>query len=163
MDGNSRRREVTIAWVLLGFSALYLVGSLRLEIGTTRNPGPGFFPIVMGVLLTVCTGIYGIRVIRKRTEGEKPAPAAGGKNYRALAAIIGSGIFYPLILGTLKFVVSTFVVTFIMLYLMKSQRPVSCLLLALAMALASFMIFSRILGVGLPMGPIEIFLFNLGG
>jgi hypothetical protein len=60
-------------------------------------------------------------------------------------------------------VVSTFVVTFMMLYLMKSRRPFRCLLLALAMALASFMIFSRLLGVGLPMGPIEIFLFNLGG
>ena len=163
MDGNGWRKETIIALALLGFSVLYLVSSFRLEIGNPRNPGPGFFPIVMGSLLTVCTGIYLMRVMRKRVQGEKRTPPAAGKNYRALAAIIGSGIFYPLILGTLKFLVSTFVVTFVMLYLMKPQRLLSSILLALAMAVASFMIFSRLLGVGLPMGPIEIFLFNIGG
>ena len=163
MDGNGRREERIIALALFGFSALYLVSSLRLAVGNPRNPGPGFFPIVMGVLLTVCTGIYGIQVIRKRTQGEKPAPEGAGKNYRALAAIIGSGIFYPLILGTLKFLVSTFLATFIMLYLLKPQRLLSSIFLALAMAIAAFMTFSRLLGVGLPMGPIEIFLFNIGG
>lgn len=163
MEGNGRRKETIVALALLGFSALYLVSSFRLEIGNPRNPGPGFFPIVMGALLAVCTGIYVMRVIRKRTQGEKSGPPPAGKNYRALAAIIGSGIFYPLILGTLKFLVSTFVVTFIMLYMMKPQRFFSSIFLALAMAIASFMIFSRLLGVGLPMGPIEIFLFNIGG
>jgi len=162
MDGNGRRRETIIALALLGFSVLYLVSSFRLEIGNPRNPGPGFFPIVTGVLLTLCTGIYVMRIIRKRTRGEKSVPPAAGKNYRALAAIIGSGIFYPLILGTLKFLVSTFVVTFIMLYMMNPRRLFSSILLALAMAIASFMIFSRLLGVGLPMGPIEIFFFNIG-
>ena len=163
MDGNGRPKETIIALALLGFSALYLVSSLQLEIGNPRNPGPGFFPIVMGVLLTVCTGIYGIRVIRKRTQGEESAPPVAGKNYRAIAAIIASGIAYPLILGTLKFVVSTFAVTFVMLYILKPQKLFSAFFLALAMAVVSFMIFARLLGVGLPMGPLEIFLFQIGG
>ena len=163
MDGNGRRKETIIALALLGFSVLYLVSSFTLEIGNLRNPGPGFFPIAMGALLTVCTGIYVMRVLRRRTQREARTPPAAGKNYRALAAIIGSGISYPLILGTLKFLVSTFLVTFVMLYLMKPRRLYASILLALAMAIASFMIFSRLLGVGLPMGPIEIFFFNIGG
>jgi len=163
MDRNSRRKETIIAMVLLGFSALYLVSSFRLEIGNPRNPGPGFFPIVIGVLLTVCAGTYVLRVIRKRARGEKATPSAEGRNYRGIAAIIASGISYPLILGTFKFLLSTFVVTFLMLYLLKPKKLLSSILLALALALASFLIFCRFLGVGLPMGPIEIFLFHVGG
>lgn len=163
MDGNIRRKEVTIAWVLLGFSVLYLVSSLRLEFGTARNPGPGFLPAVIGCLLTLCTARYLIRVIRKSAAEGKSAPAGTRKNYRAITAIVASGILYPLILGTLKFLFTTFLVTFLMLYLLKPGKALFSVLLALAMAIISFVVFSRFLGVGLPMGPLEILLFNIGG
>lgn len=163
MDGNTRRNEVTIAWVLLGFSVLYLISSLRLELGTARNPGPGFLPALIGCFLTLCTALYLVRVIRKRAAEGKGAPPATRKNYRAITAIIVSGILYPLILETLKFLFSTFLVTFLMLYLLKPGKALFSALLALAMAIVSFLVFSRFLGVGLPMGPLEIFLFNIGG
>jgi len=163
MDGNGRRKETIIALALLGFSALYLVSSFRMEIGSPRNPGPGFFPTVIGLLLTVCTGIYVMRVLRKSAAEGRSAPSVAGRNYRAIAAIIASGILYPLILGTLKFLVSTFLVTCVMLYVLKPRKIFSSIFLALAMAIVSFMIFSRLLGVGLPMGPLEILLFNIGG
>ena len=162
MDGNGRPNEKMVAAVLAGFSVLYFVSSFRLEIGNPRNPGPGFFPMAVGFFLTVCTGIYLVRVLQKKRPREKAAPAGGAKNYRAIAAIIAAGIAYPLILGTLKFLVSTFSVTFFMLYLLKPGKPLFSLFLALAMAIVYFLTFSRLLGVGLPMGPLEIFLFNIG-
>jgi putative tricarboxylic transport membrane protein len=163
MDGKGGRKETIIAFSLLGFSALYFVSSFRLEIGNMRNPGPGFLPIVIGFFLTVCTAIYLMRVIRKSAGERKSTAPAAGKNYRAISAIIASGILYPLILGTCKFLISTFGVTFLMLYLLKPRKLVSSFFLALAMAIVSFLTFSRLLGVGLPMGPIEVFFFNIGG
>lgn len=163
MDGNGRRKEKIIAVVLVGFSVLYLVSSFRLAIGNPRNPGPGFFPIVIGGILTVCTVVYLTRVIRRGMPREEATTSAARKNYRAIAVIVASGIVYPLILGTLKFLVSTFAVTFCMLYILKPQRLFSSIFLALAMVIASFIVFSRLLGVGLPMGPLEVFLFHIGG
>lgn len=165
MDGNDHRNEKIIAGVLVGFSVLYLVSSFGLEIGNLRNPGPGFIPVWIGFFLALCTGVYLFRVIRKKPPREKVVDAAAGerKNYRAIAGIIACGIVYPLILETAKFLVSTFAVTFSMLYLLKPRRPLFSLFLALAMAVVSFVVFSRLLGVGLPMGPIEIFMFHLGG
>jgi len=163
MDGNGRRKEKIIAVVLVGFSVLYLVSSFRLEIGNPRNPGPGFFPIAIGGILTVCTVIHLARALRKGRPREKAAPSVGRKNYRAIAVIVASGIVYPLILGTLKFLVSTFAVTFCMLYILKPERLFSWIFLALVMVIASFIVFSRLLGVGLPMGPLEVFLFHIGG
>jgi putative tricarboxylic transport membrane protein len=163
MEGNVRNEKITAA-VLVGFSVLYFVSSLRLEIGNLRNPGPGFFPIVIGFFLMVCTGIYLARVIRRKTPPREEAPAAvERKHYRAIASIIACGIAYPLILDTLKFLVSTFAVTFFMLYVLKPRKPLFSFFLALSMTIVSFMAFSRLLGVGLPMGPLEIFLFHIGG
>lgn len=162
MDENGRPNEKIIAAVLFGFSVLYLLSSFRLEIGNPRNPGPGFFPMAIGVFLATCTGIYLARVIRKKAPRGEGAPPIRRKNYRAIAAIIAAGIAYPLILGTLKFLVSTFAVTFFMLYVLKPQKPFFSFFLAFAMAVVSFLVFSRLLGVGLPMGPLEIFLFHIG-
>ena len=165
MDGNGQRNEKIIAGILVGFSVLYLVSSFRLEIGNLRNPGPGFIAVWIGFFLTLSTGVYLFRVIRKNPPREKVADAVDGKrkNYRAIAGIIACGIVYPLILETLKFLVSTFAVTFFMLYLLKPQKLLFSIFLALAMVIVSFMTFSRLLGVGLPMGPLEIFLFHIGG
>jgi putative tricarboxylic transport membrane protein len=163
MDGNGHRKEKIIAVVLVGFSVLYFVSSFHLETGSSRNPGPGFFPIVIGFLLTVCTGVYMALVLRRGTPSEKAGPSAERKNYRAIAVILACGIVYPLILETLKFLVSTFAVTFLMLYILKPQKLFSSIFLALAMAIGSFIVFSRLLGVGLPMGPLEVLLFHIGG
>ncbi len=163
MDGNSRRKEKIIAVILVGFSILYLVSSFRLKIGNARNAGPGFFPIAIGLCLTVCTVVHLTRVLRRGMPREEAASSVARKNYRAIAVIVASGIVYPLILGTLKFLVSTFAVTFCMLYILKPQRLFSSIFLALVMVIASFIVFSRLLGVGLPMGPLEVFLFHIGG
>jgi hypothetical protein len=163
VEGKIRKEEITAA-VLVGFSVLYFVSSLRLEIGTLRNPGPGFFPIAVGFFLTLCTGVYLARVIRRKTPtGEKAPATVERKDYRAIASIIACGVAYPLILDTLKFLVSTFAVTFFMLYVLKPKKPLFSLVLALLMAIVSFMTFSRLLGVGLPMGPLEILMFHIGG
>jgi uncharacterized membrane protein YidH (DUF202 family) len=163
MDGNGPRKTKIIGVILFGFSIVYLVSSLRIDVGTPRNPGPGFFPIAIGFLLTAFTGVYLALVIRKRTPRDKAAHSVEDKNYRAIAVIIAAGIVYPLILGTLKFLVSTFAATFLMLYILKPQKLFNSIFLALAMAIVSFMVFSRLLGVGLPMGPLEVLMFNIGG
>ncbi|MEW6265271.1 MAG: tripartite tricarboxylate transporter TctB family protein [Thermodesulfobacteriota bacterium] len=163
MTGNGRRKEKITAVVLAGFSILYFISCFRLELGNPSNPGPGFFPLVIGFLLTVCAGAYLARVFRGKTLPEKAVASVEVKNYRAIAVIVASGIVYPLLLGTLKFVIATFVVTFFMLYILKPRKLLSSIFLALALAIVAFLTFARLLGVGLPMGPLEIFLFHIGG
>jgi multisubunit Na+/H+ antiporter MnhB subunit len=77
--------------------------------------------------------------------------------------MLGCTVVYPFILELMKFVISTSVVAFFMLFIMKPQRPLFSLCLALAMAVGSFLIFSRFLGVALPSGFLEELLFRIGG
>jgi len=165
MEEKSRRNQKITSLALFGFSLFYLVNSFGLKLGIPRNPGPGLIPMGIGILLVILTTVYLIRVFGKRPPREKTGEetAEAGRNYRGIYGILGCTIVYPLILETLKFLVSTFAVAFAMLFLLKPQRPVWAFILALVLAIGSFVVFSRLLGVALPGGFLETLLFRIGG
>jgi hypothetical protein len=161
---NSRYQKIT-AFILFGFSLLYFFSSLRLKLGTLKYPGPGLIPVGIGGLLLLCTGIYLARVLRVKPPGGKKREEGprGEKNYLAIFGILGCTLAYPFLLEYGKFVVSTFAVAYLMLVLLKPSRSLFSFFLALAMAVGSFLVFSRFLGVALPSGFLEDFLFRIGG
>ncbi len=165
MEGKSRVNEKITAAILLVFSLLYFFKGWSLQVGVPKNPGPGFIPIIIGILLVSCTGFYMVRVFRKgglERKGEK-RPEEEGKNYAAILGITACAILFPLILETLKFLTTTFVVSFFMFLVLRPKKWAFALFLAAGMSVSSFLIFSRLLGVALPMGFLETFFFRLGG
>jgi len=165
MEGRSRVNEKITAAILLVFSLLYFFKGLNLQVGVPKNPGPGFIPVIIGILLVSCTGFYMVRVFRKgglEGKGEKTSEGEK-KNYAAILGITACAILFPLILETLKFLMTTFVVSFFMFVVLKPKKRAFALFLAAGMSLSSFLIFARLLGVGLPMGFLETFFFRLGG
>jgi hypothetical protein len=165
MEGKNRRYEKITAFILFGFSLFYFLGSLRMQMGTTRNPGPGFIPLITGSLLLFCTAAYLIRVLRPKPGAvkEEKAVPRGEKNYPAIFGILGCTLAYPFLLEYAKFIVSTFAVAYVMLVLLKPSRSFWSFFLALGLAVGSFLIFSLLLGVALPSGFLEELLFRIGG
>jgi putative tricarboxylic transport membrane protein len=165
MEGKSQVGQKITAAILLVFSLLYFLKGLGLQMGTPRNPGPGFIPVIIGILLVASTGFYWVRVFHPKGLGgeEKRTPEGERKNYAAILGITGCAVLFPLLLETLKFLVTTFAVSFLMLSLLKPKKWAFAFFLAAGMSVSSFLIFSRLLGVALPMGFLEIFLFHLGG
>jgi hypothetical protein len=136
------RQRTLAAAALLGFAVVYFQSALRLDRGTSSNPGPGLVPAAIGGLLLACTAIHLIGVLRSRSgevEGAASIPPAAG-NRRAVVGILA----------------------FVMLVLLNPRRPAFSLGLAVGMAVASFVIFSRLLGVALPGGPVEHLLLRIG-
>lgn len=158
------RNSKPTALLLFGFSLLYFLSSLRLKLGTFKNPGPGLIPVGIGLLLLLCTGIYLARVLRGNPAGEEgQAPRRQGqKNYLAIFGILSCTLAYPFLLEYGKFIVSTFAVAYVMLVLLKPSRTLFSFFLALGMAVGSFLIFSFLLGVALPSGFLEDLLFRIG-
>ena len=119
--------------------------------------------MVRGILLLASTGLHLLRVYRGRPLGkptvESPEEA---KNYWAIAGILLCTAAYPLILETVKFIASTFIVGFAMLLLWKPRNYLSSFLFSLGMAVGCFFLFSRFFGVALPSGFIESLLFRIG-
>jgi len=165
MEGSYRAGEKITAAILLVFSLLYFFKGWGLQMGVPKNPGPGFIPFIIGALMVLCTGFHLVRVFRKggpAGKGEGTSPGEK-KNYAAILGITACAILFPLVLETLKFMTTTFFVSFFMFLVLKPKKRVFALLLAAGMSLSSFLVFSRLLGVALPMGFLESFFFRLGG
>ena len=165
MEERSRVNEKITAAILLVFSLLYFFKGLSLQVGVPKNPGPGFIPFIIGVLLVLCTGFHLVRVFRKgdlEGKGEKTSEGEK-KNYAAILGITACAVLFPLVLETLKFLMTTLVVSFFMFLTLKPKKRAFAFLLAAGMSVSSFLIFSRLLGVALPMGFLETFFFRLGG
>jgi hypothetical protein len=119
---------------------------------------------VIGVLLLVFTAVYGYQTFRSggateetgKPEERRPA------NYLASLGIAAGVVAYPFLLRNLKFLTATFLVVFAMLLLLKYKKAFFSLLISLAVTAIAFLIFSRLLGVVLPGGPLEQIVLSLG-
>lgn len=141
--------------VALGFAVLGLWvcwRSIDLQYYTPVGPGPGFFPMWLGGVLTLLSlGIFGAslagiqppfpeRVIPRR------APAL------SMATSFGSIAFFALFVERAGFVPVMFCMLLVLM-LVNRVRPVTALLVALAGSLGIAFVFVRWLGVFLPSAP----------
>jgi putative tricarboxylic transport membrane protein len=148
---------------LFAFALFYFLSALPLRMGTPGTPGPGLVPAFIGGLLLVCTTAHLAGTLRRPPPRPAPDPALPARGNRgAIAGIVASTVVYPLILEPLKFLVATAAVAFVMLVVLRPGRLVFSLVLAVGMAVVAFVVFSRLLGVALPSGPLEHLLFQLG-
>jgi hypothetical protein len=130
-------------------------------MGTLKNMGPGFFPLVIGSLLLVCTTTHLILLFREKplnVEINKTTPVKD-KNFMAIIGLLVCTTAYPLMLEPLNFIISTLIIGFAMLILLKPRSVIFSFFLSLGMAVGCFLIFTRLFGVALPSGPVEELLF----
>jgi putative tricarboxylic transport membrane protein len=150
--------------VLFVLSVVYLYGGTRLKMGTMKNPGPGFVPSLLGLLLFATTGLYLINALRGRGSNQgipDDVPPPRGR-YGVVFGILGAVLIYPVLLTHLQFVLSTFIVLFAMLVLLRYRSPLFSGVVALLLSVVSFVVFARLLGVGLPIGILEEMIFRVG-
>lgn len=150
----SSRKEKIIACALASFSLVYLLGCLNTSVGRIGNPGAGLIPRLIAVCLIIFTGLNAFRTFRRRHAVAPPQEALTANN----SAVIGIAIavlLFPLLLHTLKVIVTTFVSCFAMLRLMHYKTVVKCLFISLAVSASVYIFFALILGVTLPSGTIE--------
>lgn len=159
------KRKRIISLVLLIFSAFYSTNSLRLKWGNMKNPGPGLFPIAIGFFLLLCTGLYFFKLLRSSKEEaieshNFPSEIVKTTNYFKVYGTLACTLVYPFILELLKFISATTLVTFFLLFVLKPQKILFTFFLAFFMSVFSFWVFAILLGVSLPFGLLEEFLFQ---
>jgi hypothetical protein len=102
-------------------------------------------------------------VFTKKAGTSEPTEGALAVNLRAWVGIAVCVFAYPALLMTLDFVVSTFVTVFAMLLVLRFKTWPVCLVVSLFTAIACFVVFAILLGVALPSGFIEGYLYRLRG
>lgn len=152
-------KERIVAAVLLLYSLVYFLGSLRLAWGSLDNPGCGVVPGIVGLLLLVFACVNGYRVLLKPGAPEEERSGLGA--YRGPLGLLVCVLAYPLLLGSLNFLAATFLILFVMLLALGYRRALGSSLISVGVTLATYLIFTKVLGVVFPSGPIEHFVYSL--
>jgi len=138
--------EIGVGICFLGIGIGFTIGAIRLQIGKPTEPQPGFFPFLGGVILIVLSAIFLFRAQLGRT-GET---RAFGK-LRSPSIVVLGLILYVAGLEPLGYIVATALLSAAVLRVLETKFrvlfPVSLLL-----AVGSYILFDRLLGVTLPGG-----------
>jgi hypothetical protein len=136
----------SLFWLAVGI--FFAVGGILLKLGTLRSPGPGFLPLMMALLLIA----FSLFVFAKGLID--PAKALKGGQWRKQAVLVVSVFLYGLLLGFAGFLLSTFVLMFVVFGLFfegKGRWPKTLFCAALT-ALIGWLVFSVALKVPFPRG-----------
>lgn len=128
--------------VLLGIVAVYVAGLFDLRIGSISRPGPGYFPL----MLTIMLFIFGVAILVGgfRTKGEP----VGAVPWRALILITFAVIFFGATVKGLGFIPSLTLTVVITCLASEKWTWLSALTTAAILVVFSWFVF--IWGLGLP-------------
>lgn len=121
--------------------------SEKLSLGVPRAPGPGFFPFCLGLLLIGIALIILGQGVRQRP-GVRETGLSRGRVILALATIF----VYPFVLDPLGYLLSTFVLMFLLLRMMVKKAWWFVPAVACFISLVSYVVFKVLLKVLLPGG-----------
>jgi putative tricarboxylic transport membrane protein len=130
--------------LLLGLGVC--VEASRLGFGSVRAPQPGFFPWLGGLLLIGLSGSLLARAVR----GASAARRQG--NWRHPALLVAVLAAYVPLLEPVGYPLTTAALCVVVLRILKTRRWSVTLGVSLVLALGTYLLFRRGLGVELPPG-----------
>ncbi len=138
--GNTKDLTAGLIFVVVGLA----FGSMALgmELGSARRMGPGYFPLVLAVVLVVLGAIIVLQGMRR------PAEAIGEVPWRGLLLIVVTPILFGLTLRGIGLIPAVFGVVVISAAASRLARLVPTILLGVALSLFCALVFIE--GLNLP-------------
>lgn len=150
MPEKRSRQDVFAGVIFIVIAAIFAIEGARYEFGTPVKMGPGFFPVVLAILLAVL-GIV-ILVIGLRNP---PEPVDGDVPWRSIVLICASLAVFAAGARSLGLVPVVLICTFMTALASRQNTIQSAAVMAAVMAALCFLIFKIGLAVTVPtFGPL---------
>ncbi|HUR52335.1 MAG TPA: tripartite tricarboxylate transporter TctB family protein [Mycobacteriales bacterium] len=153
------KSELGLATMLLALGAFVLVETSRIEVPANANSiGPRFFPTLVGCLLCLVGAWLVVDVLRGghgAMEAAEDIDLSRSSDWRTLALLSGVFLGHAALLQTLGFAVAGSLLFFGVGATLGSRRWARDIAVSVVLATAVYVLFGRLLGVGLPAGLLE--------
>ncbi len=149
---NRYDRKSSLVW--LGFSLLVIGGSLSYTPGTWSRPGPGFLPLLCGLVMAILS----LGILVQATWGVKKGAAREGgppfltSRWPKIGAALSILLGYGLLLEPLGYLAVTFVFLLLALKVVEPNRWRTALIETVLATGFSYTLFEVLLKVQLPKG-----------
>lgn len=147
------RNEISGAIAIFLFGMLTLFFSLRMPVGTFRAAGSGMFPLCLGILLMLLSGIHLIKIFfqGKQPAEKKPQSEIPG-SAKQVILFIGAIALATLLFNPLGFPLMSFLLMLALLRVLGMKRWSHTVSISILAAAASYFLFVQWLQIPLPKG-----------
>jgi Tripartite tricarboxylate transporter TctB family len=135
----------------------FAVGALNYSFGSSARPGPGYFPLGLGILLAFLGALILFEALTIETEDGEPI---GDIAWKPLVIILGAVAMFGFVLPRLGLVISLPLLILVSAYASDEHTWLGSLLNAVIITTLSWLVFVKGLGLTLPVWPT---IFALGG
>jgi uncharacterized membrane protein len=137
-----------------GLALLVLAGLVAWEIrvlplGTLRNPGPGYYPLALAILV----GALGL-LVAWRGAAAVTLRQIEWPELRHAVLILASGVFAALALERLGYRLTILILVLFLLGVVERRKPLAVALVAAVLSFGTHYLFDTLLRVPLPAGVI---------
>lgn len=140
-----------LLFVITGVGFAY--ASTNYDFGTSSNPGPGYFPFGLGVLLALLGSLVLFKAMSIETrDGER----IGSIGWRPLLVVVGAIVLFALTLPRLGLPLAVAMTALLATRASSESRWGESLLLALVLAAFCSAVFIGALKLNLPLWPIPL-------
>jgi putative tricarboxylic transport membrane protein len=143
--------DIAVGLFFLAIGIVFMIGAIKLQVGVPTEPRPGFFPFIDGTILIVLSALFLFQVWGVRADDSR---AVG--NLRGPVLVVLTLILYVAALEPLGYIITTTLLSAVVLKVMETKLRV-LILVSLILAVVSYLIFDRLLGVALPRGLLAAF------
>ena len=151
-------RDFVAGLMFLIVGAAFAWGATKYNVGTAARMGPGYFPLMLGIVLSLLgAGVLFESLVVETEDGEKIGKIA----WRPLSYIVGSNVFFGILLGGLPklgipamgLIVATYGVVFVAAKAGDRFNVKEILILATILAGMSYLAFIKLLKLQFPVWP----------
>ena len=151
---DKKDRISSIFWLII--SILILKESWVLPFGTLSRPKPGFFPLIIGIVLGLLSLILFVKSwLGKKESGEdfRFFPERGG--WMKIGLTLGTMFVFYLIFESLGFLLTSFFLILVLIRFVEPHKWSYSLEIAVLISFGCFFLFKVLLKSDLPMGILE--------
>jgi putative tricarboxylic transport membrane protein len=152
MESEVQRRDKIGSIVCLVIAGIALWQSVRVPMGNIRQPGPGFLPFWVGVLLALLSAILWFEASFRKPAAEPARFLSGEGKWPYVVAAGVALLIYTFLLEPLGFVISTFLLLIFLFRVIGKQKWWVGVTGSILVTFFTHLIFRVALKVQLPRG-----------
>ena len=131
---------------------VFMGGGVKMGLGPLNAPGPGFFPAVIGAVLSSLSAALLVTAARRQRPSEKKSFWKQEGSWMKIFPSLLSLVFYLAFLDYLGYLLTTSLFIFFLLKFVGKKGWGASILMALIVSASSYALFRMGLGVLLPRG-----------
>jgi len=153
-----KRDEAIVGIVIFLFGAATILLSLGMPIGTFRMAGTGMFPLILGILLMLLSGIFVLKIFYQGMAAKikkEPSPESSESPVQ-LILFLGIMVLATLFFNQLGYPLTSFLLMVALLRVLGIKRWGLNILISVVTAVGSYFLFVKWLDIPMPKGWIGI-------